>query len=79
MDVELQVLAELKTLQDMGCKVGAAFKDVKAHQDQLIPHKLLPRDAQLNVVLRANELAKSMTTGKFYNNPYGMMETTKIQ
>lgn len=48
MDIELQVLTELKELEDKGYKIPP-FHHVKAHQDKKKQYSELSREAQLNV------------------------------
>lgn len=57
MDIELQILEELKNLQALGYNV-APIQHVKSHQDDKNDFDTLSRPAQLNVL--ADRLATSM-------------------
>lgn len=66
-DVELQILQELRELEDKGYKIPV-FHHVKAHQDRKIAYAELSREAQLNV--DADRLASKFPETDFIRQVY---------
>lgn len=76
MDVEFQILEEIRQLESRGFRF-MPIQHIKAHQDKDKCFEDLSWEAQLNVT--ADALATSMSQQSYYNIPYSIFPTTKIQ